>query len=480
LHKKRGSERKKCAATGKNILLEPLKGINNMPYNVQGAPQQLGTERIKKLLIEYSVPAIVAMSVTSLYNIIDSIFIGQGVGPMAIAGLAITFPFMNLGAAFGSLVGAGASTMMSIYLGRQNKNGAIRILSNAVIMNLGIGSLFAIVMLTFLDPVLRLFGASDQTIPYARSFMQIILAGNVFNHMFIGLNNMIRSSGYPRKAMSMSLLTVGVNLTLAPLFIFVFHWGIRGAAAATVTAQAVGCFWVVKHFFNTAHYIHFQKGFFKLKAKIIADIFSIGMSPFLLNLCACLIVIIMNKSFMAYGGNMAVGAFGITNRILMLFVMIAFGFNMAMQPIAGYNFGAKLYDRMIHVYRLTVIAGTITTTVGFIIAQLIPHAIARAFTTNPQLIDMAANALRINMIVFPIVGFQIVTSNLFQSIGMAKTAIFLSLLRQVLILIPALFILPRIFGLYGIWAAAPTSDLIASIITFAVLQIQIKKFKRSR
>jgi putative MATE family efflux protein len=451
-----------------------------MTYNAQGAPHQLGTERIKKLLIEYSVPAIVAMSVTSLYNIIDSIFIGQGVGPMAIAGLAITFPFMNLGAAFGSLVGAGASTMMSIYLGRQNRDGAIRILSNAVILNLIIGSLFAIGMLIFLDPVLRLFGASDQTIPYARSFMQVILAGNVFNHMFIGLNNMIRSSGYPKKAMVMSLLTVGINLLLAPLFIFVFHWGIRGAAAATVVAQVVGCLWVVKHFLNPIHYIHFRKGFFTLKAKIIADIFSIGMSPFLLNLCSCFIVIIMNKSFMAYGGDMAVGAFGITNRILMLFVMIVFGFNMAMQPIAGYNFGAKLYDRMMHVYRLTVIAGSITTTTGFIIAQLIPHAIARAFTSDTQLIDMAAYALRINVAIFPIVGFQIVTSSFFQSVGMAKTAIFLSLLRQVLILIPALFILPRIFGLYGIWAAAPTSDLIASIITFTVLQIQLKRFKPNR
>jgi putative MATE family efflux protein len=451
-----------------------------MTYNAQGAPHQLGTERIKKLLIEYSVPAIVAMSVTSIYNIIDSIFIGQGVGPMAIAGLAITFPFMNLGAAFGSLVGAGASTMMSIYLGRQNRDGAIRILSNAVILNLIIGSLFTIGMLIFLDPVLRLFGASDQTIPYARSFMQVILAGNVFNHMFIGLNNMIRSSGYPKKAMVMSLLTVGINLLLAPLFIFVFHWGIRGAAAATVVAQVVGCLWVVKHFLNPIHYIHFRKGFFTLKAKIIADIFSIGMSPFLLNLCSCFIVIIMNKSFMAYGGDMAVGAFGITNRILMLFVMIVFGFNMAMQPIAGYNFGAKLYDRMMHVYRLTVIAGSITTTTGFIIAQLIPHAIARAFTSDTQLIDMAAYALRINVAIFPIVGFQIVTSSFFQSVGMAKTAIFLSLLRQVLILIPALFILPRIFGLYGIWAAAPTSDLIASIITFTVLQIQLKRFKPNR
>ncbi|MBP1639098.1 MAG: family efflux transporter [Bacteroidetes bacterium] len=451
-----------------------------MQNSTQEAPQQLGTERIRKLLIEYSVPAIVAMSVSSLYNIIDSIFIGQGVGPMAIAGLAITFPFMNLGAAFGSLVGAGASTMMSIYLGRQNRDGATQILGNAVIMNLGIGLLFTICMLIFLDPVLRLFGASDETIPYARCFMQIILAGNVFNHMFLGLNNMIRSSGYPQKAMVMSLLTVGVNLTLAPLLIFVFHWGIRGAAAATVTAQIVGCLWVLKHFFNPLHYIHFRKGFFTLKTKIISDIFSIGMSPFLLNLCACFIVIIMNKSFMTYGGDMAVGAFGITNRILMLFVMIVFGFNMAMQPIAGYNFGAKLYDRMMHVYRLTVIAGTITTTIGFIIAQLIPHSIARAFTSNQQLIDMAANALRINMAIFPIVGFQIVTSSFFQSVGMAKTAIFLSLLRQVLVLIPALFILPHIFGLYGIWAAAPTSDLIASIITFTVLQIQMKKFKRNR
>ncbi|GAT61586.1 MATE family efflux transporter [Paludibacter jiangxiensis] len=451
-----------------------------MHQNDKGAPNQLGTERIKKLLIEYSVPAIVAMSVTSIYNIIDSIFIGQGVGPMAIAGLAITFPFMNLGAAFGSLVGAGASTMVSIYLGRKDRDGAIRILGNAFVMNLTVGLTFAISMLLFLDPILRLFGASDQTLPYARSFMQIILAGNVFNHMFIGLNNIIRASGYPKKAMLMSLLTVGVNLALAPIFIFIFHWGIRGAATATVVAQITGCCWVLTHYINPKNYIHFRKGYFALKKKIIGDIFSIGMSPFLLNLCSCVIVIIMNKSFMSYGGDMAVGAFGITNRILMLFIMVVFGFNMAMQPIAGYNFGAKLYDRMLHVYKLTVIAGTTTTTIGFIIAQLIPHSIARAFTSNPQLIDIAAHALRINMAIFPIVGFQIVTSSFFQSVGMAKTAIFLSLLRQVLVMIPALFILPRLFGLYGIWAAGPTSDLIASIITFAVLQMQMQKIKRNR
>jgi putative efflux protein, MATE family len=448
-----------------------------MHQNDKGAPNQLGTERVKKLLIEYSVPAIVAMSVTSIYNIIDSIFIGQGVGPMAIAGLAITFPFMNLGAAFGSLVGAGASTMVSIYLGRKDRNGAIRILGNAFVMNLTVGLTFAIAMLLFLDPILRLFGASDQTLPYARSFMQIILAGNVFNHMFIGLNNIIRASGYPKKAMLMSLLTVGVNLALAPIFIFIFHWGIRGAATATVIAQITGCCWVLTHYINPENYIHFRKGYFTLKKKIISDIFSIGMSPFLLNLCSCFIVIIMNKSFMTYGGNMAVGAFGITNRILMLFVMIVFGFNMAMQPIAGYNFGARLYDRMLNVYKLTVIAGTITTTIGFLCAELIPHAIARAFTTDSQLIDMAANGLRINMAIFPIIGFQIVTTNFFQSVGLAKIAIILSLLRQALILIPALFILPHFFGLNGIWAAGPVSDLAASIITFGVLQLQIRKFK---
>lgn len=448
-----------------------------MQKNDTGAPNQLGTERIRKLLLEYSVPAIIAMTITSLYNIIDSIFIGQGVGPMAIAGLAITFPFMNLGAAFGSLIGAGASTMVSIYLGAKNRDGATGILCNSFVINLIVGLTFGIVMLINLDPVLRLFGASDQTLPYAHNFMQVILAGNVFNHLFIGLNNIIRASGYPKKAMFMSLLTVGVNLMLAPLFIFVFHWGIRGAATATVIAQIVGCICVLTHYFNAKNYIHFRKGFFKLKSKIVGDILSIGMAPFLLNTCSCIIVIITNKSFMAYGGNMAVGAFGITNRILMLFSMIVFGFNMAMQPIAGYNFGARLYDRMMQVYKLTVIAGCITTTIGFLCAQLIPHQIARAFTTDPELIRMAANGMRINMIAFLIVGFQIVTTNFFQSVGMAKTAIFLSLLRQTILLIPALLILPRFFGLDGIWAAGPTSDVIAIIITYCVLQAQMKKFK---
>lgn len=436
------------------------------------SPHLLGSDNVGKLLLEYSLPAIVAMTATSLYNIIDRIFIGQGVGPLAISGLALTLPLMNLGVALGALVGAGAATLVSIRLGQHRGDEASLILGNTVILNLILSTLYSVIVLVFLDPILFLFGASSATYLYAKQFMQIILAGNVLLHSYMGLTNIMRSSGYPAKSMIITLATVGVNIILAPVFIFIFKWGIRGAALATVAAQFAGLAAVTLHFMRKDSFLRFTKGHFKLRMDIIRGIFSIGMSPFAINVFACLIVIIMNLQLVKYGGDYAVGAYGIINSILMCVVMIIIGLTQGMQPIAGYNYGSLKFDRVIEVFKYTVIAGTCITTAGFLMGEIFPRQIANAFTGSAELIDITVTGMRIAMLMFPLAGFQMVTSNLFQSIGRAKISIFLTMSRQVIFLIPALLILPGFFGLTGVWGSIPAADLFSSFMTFLVLKKQ--------
>ncbi|MDP4116712.1 MAG: MATE family efflux transporter [Bacteroidota bacterium] len=445
----------------------------------QNNADELGVGKIGRLLLQYSIPAIIATAAASLYNIIDRIFIGQGVGPLAISGLALTFPLMNLAAAFGALVGIGASTMVSIRLGQKRHTDAAMTLANALMLNIVISIVYSIIMLIFLDNVLSVIGASPNTIQYAREFMQIILIGNVFTHIYMGMNNIMRSSGYPRKAMITTLITVAVNLVLAPLFIFVFKWGIRGAATATVCAQFVGTVMVLAHFIKKEHLVHFVPGYFKFKKKIVIDIFSIGMSNFMMLICATLIIVLLNRSLGVYGGDYAIGAYGIVNSILSIFVMVVIGLNQGMQPIAGYNFGAKQFPRVMKVYKYTIIAGTCITVLGFILGETIPHLLSRAFTTNDELVDMAVIGIRITVMMFPVVGFQVVTSSFFQSIAKAKISILLSLSRQVLFLSPALIILPKIFGLNGVWYSIPAADLSASVVTLIVLNWQLKKMRKT-
>lgn len=443
--------------------------------NQKRSPHTLGHENIGKLLLEYSLPAIVAMTASSLYNIIDRIFIGQGVGPLAISGLALTLPFMNLGVALGALIGAGAATLVSIRLGEKRGDEAVLILGNTVVLNLILSTTYSVLTLVFLDEILYLFGASDATLPYAKQFMQIILLGNVFLHLYMGLNNIMRSSGYPRKAMFTTLATVAVNLALAPLFIFVFKWGIRGAAFATVISQLVGLAVTLIHFSKKSSFLHFIKGHFRLHADIVRAIFAIGMSPFVINVCACLIIIIMNLQLVKHGGDFAVGAYGIINSVLMCVVMIILGLTQGMQPIAGYNFGALQYDRVRTVFRYTVIAATCISSAGFLLGELIPRQIALAFTDNSELVGLSATGMRTVMIFMPLVGFQMVTSNFFQSIGRAKISVILTLSRQVIFLIPALLILPPVFGLTGVWGAMPVADFFSIIITFYILKTQGRK-----
>lgn len=457
-----------------------IKPSNSSETNDKDKAARLGTDPIGKLLLHYSLPAILGMTVSSLYSVIDRIFIGNGVGPYAISGLALTMPMMNLMMAFGAMIGAGASAMISIRLGQKRIQDATNILGNTLILNFIIGFIMMVLGLIFLDDILNAFGASAKTLPYARDFMQIVLLSSLFSSNFYGLNNVMRATGYPKKAMYSSMLSVGVNLCLAPVFIFVFHWGIRGAALATAIAQFCGFIWVFSHFLNKKHFIHFQQGYFRLKKRIIRDILSIGMSPFLMNVGASVVAMIINMSLHKYGGggersDMAIGAFGIVNAVAILFIMVTLGLTMGMQPIVGYNYGAKQNHRAQRAYKLTAIAAVLVTTTGFAIAMFIPRQLASLFTSDEDLINQSVIALRTVLLVFPFVGFQIVTTSFFQSVGKAYLAIILSLSRQLLFLIPFLFIFPHYWGLHGVWMASPAGDFLATAITITLIATQWKK-----
>ncbi|MBQ7442381.1 MAG: MATE family efflux transporter [Bacteroidaceae bacterium] len=439
--------------------------------------KELGTKPIGTLLLEYAVPAIIAMTASSIYNMVDSIFIGQGVGPMAIAGLAITFPLMNLSAAFGAMVGVGTATMISVRLGQKNRDDAQLFFGNSVTLNVVLGVVFMVVCLAALDPILRFFGASPQTLPYAREYMQWILYGNVFTHLYFGLNAVLRSAGHPRTAMMATILTVAVNTVLDPLFIYGLHLGIRGAAIATVIAQCVALGWQLWIFSRPTEVVHFRRDTFRLRARTVAGTLSIGLSPFLMNACSCLVVLLINRGMVEYGGDLAVGAYGIDNRVLFFFAMVVMGFNQGMQPIAGYNYGAALHHRVREVLYRTIAYATAVMTTGFVVCELWAEHIVGAFTTDPELIAIAARGMRIDMALFPIIGFQMVTGNFFQSIGQAGKSIYLSLTRQLIFLVPALLVLPRFFGLDGVWLSLPVSDALASINAAVLLALQVREFK---
>lgn len=445
----------------------------------QNSPLVLGTEKIGKLLTQYAIPAIIAMTASSLYNMADSIFIGQGVGPLAISGLALTFPLMNLAAAFGSLVGVGASTLVSVKLGQKDYEGANKVLGNVLVLNVILGLAFTVIFMFLLDPILYFFGASEQTITYARDYMNIILMGNVVTHMYLGLNAVLRSSGFPRLAMYATLASVVINCILNPVFIFGFGWGIKGSAWATVISQVISLTGQMIHFSRPTQLLHFKKGIYRLKKEIVKGILYIGMSPFLMNFCSCVIIILINRGLKEHGGDMAIGAYGIVNRIAFLFVMIIMGFNQGMQPIAGYNFGARQYSRVTEVTKLTMMWAVGVATAGFLMCQLFPSAIVRIFTEYDELINEAVYGLHIVFAVFPIVGFQMVATNFFLSIGMSKKAIFLSLTRQMLFLIPCLLILPPLMGTLGVWISIPIADTTATIVTAVVLVNQFRKFKQA-
>lgn len=447
-------------------------------FNNKKATLALGTQPVGKLLAQYAMPAIIAQVASSLYNIIDRAFIGQVVGPLAISGLAITFPFMNLSGAFGAAIGVGASTAISVKLGQKDYKTAEELLGNTVTLNLLIGFLFAVICLIFLDPILYFFGASKETIPYARDFMQVILIGNPITHMYFGMNAVLRAASKPRQAMNATVFTVAMNILLDIVFILWWGWGIRGAALATVLSQSMALIYQIRLFMNKSELLHLKKGIYRLKASLVKNIIAIGISPFLMNVCTCIIVIFMNNQFVRYGGDLSVGSYGIASAIGTVFAMFVIGLNQGMQPIAGYNFGAQKIDRLLRVLNLAMITATIIMTVGWFIAMTFPYYLARIFTTDATLIQMSIKAIRINMLVYPIIGFQMVVTNFFQCIGKVKISIFLSLSRQLIFLLPLLYTLPLFFGIDGVWYSLPASDFTASIVTAIIMVTYMRKFRK--
>ena len=443
----------------------------------KSATLELGTKPVGSLLMQYAIPAIVAMVASSLYNMVDSIFIGQGVGPMAISGLAITFPFMNLSGAIGACIGVGASTYLSVKLGQKDYSMAQRILGNSVILKIITGIIFGAICLLFLDPILRFFGASDNTLPYAHEYMVVILLGNVFTHLYFGMNALLRAASKPKQAMYATIFTVVLNTALDPIFIYTLDMGIRGAALATILSQTTALCWQIKQFSNPHELLHFKRGIYKLDWSIIKNILAIGVSPLAMNTCSCIIVIFINTALVKYGGDMAVGAYGIANRIGFLFFMIVMGINQGMQPIAGYNYGAMRFDRMLKVLKLSMVSATAIMAVGWLVGELMPYPCARLFTTDAELIEQAVKGIRLNMIAFPLIGSQAVITNFFQSIGKAKISIFLSLSRQMIFLLPLLVALPPMLGVDGVWLALPASDTVAFIVTWIIMIRYMHKFK---
>lgn len=443
----------------------------------------LGKAPVGGLLMQYAIPAIIAMTASSLYNLVDSMFIGRGVGAMAISGLAITFPFMNLSAAFGAAIGVGSSTLISVKLGEKNYDTAQRLLGINVTLNIIVGVIFAAMSLLFLDPILRFFGASDQTIPFAREYMVVILLGNVITHLYFGMNAVLRSASKPKMAMYATIFTVVINTILDPVFIYGLHMGIRGAALATILSQLLAVCWQMKLMSNKNELLHLDRANFGLDYKLVKNIIGIGISPFAMNVCACLVVIIINNSLAHYGDDLAVGAYSIGNRVVFMFIMVCMGINQGMQPIAGYNYGARKYDRMMQVFWYAAIAATVVMTVGWIVGEFFPEMIVSIFvdTNDPlsaQLFDVAIHGLLINVMVLPLIGPQMVISNFFQSIGKAKISVFLSMSRQMIFLVPLLVVLPMYFGVDGVWASLPLSDTLAAVVAVTMMVIYLRKFKR--
>ncbi|MFA7115674.1 MAG: MATE family efflux transporter [Bacteroidales bacterium] len=444
------------------------QSVNNKAY------YDLGNKKISTLLKQYAWPAIIAMTATSLYNIVDAIFIGQKLGPMAISGLAITFPFMNLGAAVGSLVGVGSASILSIFLGQKNHKGIDAVLGNNLMLNIIIGITYSVIALIFLDPLLTFFGASENTLPYAKEYMSIILIGNVFTHLYWGFNGIIRAAGHPKKAMSASMFSVIINIFFDYLFIIVMDSGIAGAAYATMLSQILSLIYQTILLTNKKELVRFKKGIYHLDRNIIKKIFSIGMSPFLMNAVGCIVVIIINRSLLHYGGDIYIGAYGIINRVAFVTLMINMGLTQGMQPIVGYNYGAENRKRVLDTVHLTMKIATIILTVGWLLYEIIPETLVGFFTNDAELIKISARGMRIELIAFPFIGYAIVASNFFQSIGKAKTAIFLSLTRQLIFLIPFLLILPIFFNTDGVWAANAVSDIISTVVAY-IMFIRFRK-----
>ena len=432
---------------------------------------ELGTAPIHKLLFKYAMPAIIAMTATSLYHIVDSIYLGHGCGALALGALTVAKPFMDICAAFGSLVGVGASSLLAIYLGEKDYDRANRVLGNVIVMNVILSALVMAVGLIWLDPILLAFGASEDTLGYAHDYMEIILYGNILTHIYFGLNALLRSAGHPRFSMTATIVAVVVNIILDPLFIFGMEMGVRGAALATVISQAVAVVWQLTKFMDKNELVRFHRGIWRLNRHITSRALAIGMSPFLYNIAHCFVVIIINNQLKNFGGDMAIASYGVINRLTFVFAMMVMGLNQGMQPIAGYNYGAKQYDRVLQSFYLTCAYATGVLGIVFVLGEFCPEVVTKMFTHDPVLIAQTIKPMRIICSTMLIIGFQMVAGNLFTSIGKAGRSIFLSLTRQVIYLIPLTLLLPMLFAdpLDGVWWAIPVSDALAAVTAIIVL-----------
>ena len=448
--------------------------------NNTSAPTELGTLKISKLLKMYAVPGIIAQTAASLYNMVDSIFIGhiKDVGSYAISGLAVSFPLMNLSAALGTLVGVGGMTIISVLLGQKNYEKAKKVLANVVSLNILIGILFTCLSLCFLDPILRFFGASDNTLPFARSYMYVILLGNVITHLYFGLNGVIRASGHPKTAMGLTIFTVMSNAILDPVFIFGLGMDIQGAAVATILCQTMALAYSFRFFLDKAKILHLPRPVFQIDWRIAKQSMAIGVGPFLMNSAACIVAIFINQQLLKYGGDLAIGSYGIINRLTFLFIMVVMGLNQGMQPIAGYNYGARQYTRVREVFILTTKWAIVSTMACFLVSELIPGPAIGIFTNDPQLKDLATYGIRVMNCAFAFVGFSMVASNFFQCLGMVKISVFLSLSRQLLFLVPMVYVLPQFMQETGVWISFPISDLLAIFVSLFFIVRLFRKFKK--
>ena len=436
------------------------------------------TKKISTLVWDYALPGIVGTVVSALYNVIGRIFIGQGVGALAISGLAITFPVMNLTASLGMLVGSGAAARISISLGKRDKETSEKILGNSLLLTVILNAIFITLFIIFLDPILRAFGASDLTLPYARDYLKIVLLGNVFVSLCYNFNAMMRSSGYPRKAMITMLIGAAFSVVLTPIFLYGFDLGIEGVAWATVISMFIGMLFVMHHFVQESSLIRLRWHNIRLDRKIIGSIVSIGMSPFSMQVAASGVAVLMNTSLLRYGGDLAVGAYGIINTVLMLFLMVIMGLNQGTQPIMGYNYGAGNLKRVRETLYYSFKVASLITLVGFLVSIFFPGLFATAFTSDQELLYITKKGLRIAVSALPLVGFQIVSSSFFQSIGFAAKSIIQSVSRQLIFLVPGILLFPRLWGLDGLWIAIPVSDTLAALLSLYLLMIQLRHLKQ--
>lgn len=442
----------------------------------------LETKPVGRLLWQFATPSLIAMSANSIYNLCDSIFIGQGVGPLAIAGLAITFPMMSISSAFGAMLGVGSAAQTSIAMGAKDQKRGLTILGNMLRLDITIALCLTVIGLVFMDPILRLFGASDLTLPFAREYMQIIIGGSVITHVFLGLCDQLRASGTPKRSMRAHLIAVFVNIILDPIFIFGLDLGLRGAAMATILGQICGLMYAVRFFFKKENFSHFSREGLELDIQIIKDIFTIGLSPFMVNICGSVIIILINRTLMREGGadgDICVGVYGVANRVNALLVMMVSGFSQGMQPIVGFNLGANRKDRVYGVLKYAYICTTCIMTVGFLLVFTMPGLLASFFTNDPIMIERCIPAFRIMLCALPLVGGQIITTTFFQSIRKPKFSIFLSMTRQLILLLPMLLILPPMIGVNGVWCSIPISEAGSAFLAMFFLAKELKHRKNN-